>query len=185
MLARSIVLAALATSPLSAAAQEIQLTAPLASRVLVLRRLYRQHRLHLAAVPALALSHDGEGMTTTLGGRADFHPTDAIGIGLWGARGRPGWAFAGQITVVPAHGKLSLFGEVIVPIDLYAFGGVGALERDARVRLGPTFGGGLTVYAAEALALTLEARALRRLVTLGLGLVVALPFAATHQCGPI
>lgn len=184
MLARTFLLAALATSPLSATAQEIQLTGPLAGSTLVLRRLYRQHRVHLAAVPALALSGD-ERAAMTLGGRADFHPTDSIGVGMWGGRGRLGWAFAGQVTIVPAHGKLALLGSTIVPIDLYAFGGVGALDRGDDVQLGATFGGGLTVYAGEALALTFEGRAMGDVVTIGAGLVVAVPFVATHQCGPI
>lgn len=165
----------------SAGAQEIQLSGPLGVTQ-ILRRLYRAGRVHLAVAPAYVLGDRGA-TPLVVAARADFHPTDDIGMGMWGGLGEAtGWAGAGQLTLVPAHGKLSLFGCCIVPIDLFLFGGIGALTVNDAPRIGATFGGGMNVYAGEALAVSVEARALAAVAMLSVGVVLALPTVATTDC---
>ncbi len=167
----------------TAGAQEIALDGPLTGApVLILRHLYREHRVHLAFVPAVVIGDSG-GSPLVLAARADFHPTDDVAMGLWGARGAAvGWAGAGQVTMVPAHGKLSLFGCCSVPMDLFLFGGIGGLTVDGQPRMGATFGGGMTAYAGDALAVTFEARALSSVVLVSVGVVLALPSGPTREC---
>ena len=61
-------------------------------------------------------------------------------------------------------------------------GGIGGLTVDGVPRLGATFGGGMTAYAGDALAVTVEARALSSVVLVSVGVVLALPTAPTREC---
>lgn len=151
------------------------------------RRLLRSGRLFLTALPGLAVAREG-GPRAVVAGRAEFHPFDFLGAGAWASCGLPcsgdddlGWAAAGQLTLVPAWGKLAIVGEAIVRMDLYAFGGLGAEGRSGEVRAVPAFGGGMTVYLGEAVALPLEVRAIGGTALVSLGVVLALPTTAKWE----
>ncbi|MBI2895345.1 MAG: hypothetical protein HYY06_17450 [Deltaproteobacteria bacterium] len=169
-------------------AQRIPLRGPLHAPIE--RRLLRSGRLFLAALPGLAVARV-EGTRAVVAGRADLHPFDFLGLGAWGSCGLPcggddgevGWAAAGQVTIVPAWGKLALAGEVVVKMDLSAFGGLGAAQRPGGARLVPTFGGGMNLYLGEAVAAALEVRAIWPTTLVSVGLVLALPTAARWERG--
>jgi outer membrane beta-barrel protein len=111
------------------------------------------------------------------------YPTNLNG-GLDNQLGQLQWLGAVEGRVIPLRGKLSLFGKLFLGIDVYVNIGVGIagvkergntdcsaqtpddnicptdryLPMQTRVAVGPTFGGGVTVYFNDWIALNLEYR---------------------------
>lgn len=80
-------LISLATSGERAAAQEIEVRGPLAGAPAVIgMRAYREMRFQLQLQASMTLQ-DEYSRTVLFGGRAMFHPTDWLGVGVWGGFG--------------------------------------------------------------------------------------------------
>ncbi len=73
--------------PSSARAQDVEVTGPLAGQPPVRNlRLYRRHRFAISPFAGFTLQQPYS-RTLMLGGHADYHITDWLGLGIWGAYG--------------------------------------------------------------------------------------------------
>lgn len=87
MVLMTVAAALLAVGPLPAAAQEVQVTGPLAGEPAVRHmRMYREGRIQLTPVVSFTLQ-DEFSRTLFTGLQASYHFVDWLGIGLWGAFG--------------------------------------------------------------------------------------------------
>lgn len=76
--------------PSSASAQDVEVTGPLAGQPPVRHlRLYRRHRLGLSPFVGFTLQQPYR-RTLFFGAHADYHITDWLGVGVWGAYGGVG-----------------------------------------------------------------------------------------------
>jgi outer membrane beta-barrel protein len=197
-----------------AAAQELQITGPLAGAPSVRKlRLYRQNRFEVTIGAGLPILFEYE-RPFFLAGRLQYNIFDWLGIGVFGGYAiinvdtdltdkinstaprntrtatnipaRPGnyadqtgkltYMAVPQVTFSPFRGKLALFQKLFIDTDLYLHGGVafvgvqerkdctactlpGSFATDSRTAIAPSFGLGLTLYAAKFFSVNMEYRA--------------------------